>query len=120
MSGSGLVDQSADGRSKTIGQNFRCRAWINFNGTGTIAIRGSGNISGISDLATGRYEVNLSKNMANVDYAIVATGNVNGSDVDTGRAARATHFYTSGVKLICGSTGGSAEDWEYVSVVFFR
>jgi hypothetical protein len=56
---SGLVEASADARSKTIGQNFRVRAWVNFNGAGTVAIRGSGNVSSITDNATGDYTVNF-------------------------------------------------------------
>jgi len=118
---SGLVNQSADARSKTIGKNFRCRAWVSFNGTGTVAIRDSGNVSSISDLSTGRYEVNLTSAMPDTDYAVLVDGNVNGSNVDTRRLSRTTHFYTSGVKLVCGSTiANSEEEWEFISVAFFR
>ena len=49
---SGLVESSADARSKTIGQNFRCRAWVNFNGSGTVAIRDSRNVSSITTRRT--------------------------------------------------------------------
>lgn len=78
---SGLVESSADARSKTIGQNFRCRAWVNFNGTsgsGTgqsdITIRGSGNVSSITDDGTGLYTVNFTKNMPDVNYAVSCSG----------------------------------------------
>ena len=67
---SGLVDQSADARSKTIGQNFRCRAWVNFNGSGTVAIRNSGNVSSITDNGTGDYSVNFTTAMPDTNYCI--------------------------------------------------
>ena len=67
---SGLVESSADARSKTIGQNFRCRAWVNFNGSGTVAIRDSGNVSSITDNATGDYSVNFTNAMPNTNFCI--------------------------------------------------
>ena len=67
---SGLIESSADARSKTIGGNFRCRTWVNFNGSGTVAIRDSGNVSSITDTATGDYSVNFTTAMADTNYCI--------------------------------------------------
>ena len=73
---SGLVESSADARSKTIGQNFRCRAWVNFNGTGTVAIRGSGNVSSITDNGSyGDYTVNFTTAMPDANYSISFSSN---------------------------------------------
>lgn len=47
-----------------------CKAWVNFNGTGTVAIRDSYNVSSITDNGTGRYTVNFSTAMANANYTI--------------------------------------------------
>jgi hypothetical protein len=49
---------------------YGCRAWVNFNGTGTIAIRASGNVSSITDSGTGQYTINLATAMPDVNYAI--------------------------------------------------
>jgi hypothetical protein len=49
---------------------YGCRAWVNFNGTGTVAIRGSGNVSSITDNATGDYTVNFTTAMPDNNYAI--------------------------------------------------
>jgi len=49
-------------------------AWVNFNGTGTPSIRGSGNVSSISDNGTGSYTVNFSNNLTDANYAVVASG----------------------------------------------
>ena len=47
-------------------------AWVNFNGTGTVAIRDSENVSSITDFAVGQYGVNFATAMANVDYSGVS------------------------------------------------
>lgn len=49
---------------------FACRAWVNFNGTGTVAIRDSGNVSSITDRGTGAYTVNFSTAMPDANYSI--------------------------------------------------
>ena len=53
-------------------ENYKCRAWVNFNGTGTVAIRASGNVSSITDNGTGRYTVNFTTAMPDANYACVA------------------------------------------------
>ena len=50
------------------------KAWVNFNGTGTVAIRDSYNVTSITDNGPGNYTINLTNAMANTNYAIVATG----------------------------------------------
>ena len=50
---------------------YACRAWVNFNGTGTVAIRASGNVSSITDNGVGRYTVNFTTAMPDVNYSTV-------------------------------------------------
>jgi hypothetical protein len=50
-----------------------CRAWVNFNGTGTVAIRASFNVSSITDNGTGNYTVNFTTAMSDADYSAVMT-----------------------------------------------
>ena len=47
---------------------YACRAWVNFNGTGTVAIRASGNVSSITDNGTGDYTVNFTTAMSDANY----------------------------------------------------
>ncbi len=47
---------------------YMCRAWVNFNGTGTPAIRGSGNVTDITDNGTGDYTVNFTTAMPDANY----------------------------------------------------
>jgi len=51
---------------------YGCRAWVNFNGSGTVAIRDSGNVSSITDNGTGDYTANFTNNMPDVNYAVNA------------------------------------------------
>jgi hypothetical protein len=48
---------------------YMCRAWVNFNGTGTVAIRASGNVTSITDNGTGDYTVNFTTAMTDANYA---------------------------------------------------
>lgn len=54
-------------------------AWVNFNGTGTIASRDSNNVASLTDEGTGIYSVNFSNSMSNDDYAVASTGRYTGS-----------------------------------------
>jgi hypothetical protein len=50
---------------------YPCRAWVNFDGTGTVAIRASGNVSSITDNGTGDYTVNFTTALADANYNAV-------------------------------------------------
>jgi hypothetical protein len=52
---------------------YKCRAWVNFNGTGTPAIRSSGNVSSITDHSAGNYSVNMTTAMPDANYAVTGT-----------------------------------------------
>jgi hypothetical protein len=62
---------------------YSCRAWVNFNGTGSVAIRASGNVSSITDNGTGDYTVNFTTAMPDANYAVV-TGASSNSDPAAG------------------------------------
>jgi hypothetical protein len=57
MAGFGITDE-------------KCRAWVNFNGTGTVAIRASNNVSSITDLGVGLYQINFATSMPSGNYAV--------------------------------------------------
>ena len=52
---------------------YACRAWVNFNGTGTVAIRASGNVSSITDNGTGDYTINFTTAMPDANYGVSCT-----------------------------------------------
>lgn len=53
--------------------SYSARAWVNFNGSGTVAIRQSANVSSVSDNGVGLYTVNLATPMSNSNYAVAVT-----------------------------------------------
>jgi hypothetical protein len=54
----------------SVATAYGCRAWVNFNGTGTVAIRASGNVSSITDNGVGDYTVNFTTAMPDANYAV--------------------------------------------------
>lgn len=52
---------------------YACRAWVNFNGTGTVAIRASGNVTSITDNGVGDYTVNFTTAMPDANYSMIGT-----------------------------------------------
>lgn len=57
----------------TTEQGQLCKAWVNFNGTGTVAIRANYNVSSITDNGTGDYTVNFTTALADANYSAVIT-----------------------------------------------
>lgn len=53
------------------------KAWVNFNGQGTVAIRGSFNVSSITDNGTGDYTINFTTAMPNSNYAAIVGSSAN-------------------------------------------
>lgn len=78
--GSGSVIQNPTGTAS----GYLCRAWCNWNGTGTIAIRGSNNISSITDGGVGTYTLNFTTAMANAGYSLTTSGAGTGGSDATG------------------------------------
>jgi hypothetical protein len=54
----------------SVATAYGCRAWVNFNGTGTVAIRASGNVSSITDEGTGLYTINFTNAMPDANYVV--------------------------------------------------
>jgi hypothetical protein len=102
--------------------SYSARAWVNFNGTGTPAIRASGNVSSITDNGTGDYTANFTTALPDTNYSLV-----NGTSNAIGDTSNAR---PRGSCLITASTGsvrfqtrdgsGSISDPDYVSVAVFR
>ena len=65
--------------------SYSARAWVNFNGTGTVAIRASGNVTSITDNNAGDYTVNFTTAMPDANYAISASTD-SASAVDSSRS----------------------------------
>jgi hypothetical protein len=103
-------------------ENYKCRAWVNFNGTGTVAIRAAGNVASITDNGTGDYTVNFTTAMPDVNYSF------NGTSSDDATAGSVV--YLSGTWATNGLVGSirirtvnnlfSATDRTFVAISVFR
>lgn len=100
-----------------------CRAWVNFNGTGTVAIRASFNVSSITDNGTGDYTVNFTTSMPDANYSFSGTVQQTALDgVARGLVAPWTSApTTTALRVAAGNTGlGTLFDAAYVNVAIFR
>jgi len=99
---------------------YPCRAWVNFNGAGTVAINGSGNVSSITDGGTGTYTVNFTTAMSDTNYSTSSTACRTASGLTlsslTGTPTASAVIVTS---YIPGGTV-SAVDSNIMNVVIFR
>ncbi len=101
----------------SVATAFGCRAWVHFNGTGTVAIRGSGNVSSITDNGTGAYRVNFTTSMPDTNYMTTAIGSEG--------AGAGDKFYgyavsTSQAQFTVYSAGGSLVDNPNCQMAVFR
>jgi len=86
------------------------KAWINFNGSGTIAIRDSFNITSITDNGTGDYDVTIANDMANANYATLFGGGEGGDANSGGRIPNLAIQTTSVMDVYCMNLGNEAAD----------
>ena len=95
-------------------------AWVNFNGTGTVAIRASYNVTSITDNGTGDYTVNFTAALSDANYAVAGVAGAGSAGASTIWGFSATPT-TSAFRFGAGtSSGGANTDYAYVSLAFFR
>lgn len=99
-----------------------CRAWVNFNGTSTVAIRASFNVTSITDNGTGDYTVNFTTAMSDANYAgIVSVGRgASGTSASFAVTPFTDAPTTTAYRLVASTTAGAAVDAPYVQVAIFR
>ena len=98
-----------------------CRAWVNFNGTGTVAIRADGNVSSITDNGTGDYTVNFTTAMPDANYAALASGV--GNNNTTARFITIKNggtYSTTAVQVYVTDVSAGSADTATVTVGIFR
>ena len=104
----------------SVATAYGCRAWVNFNGTGTVAIRASGNVSSITDNGTGDYTVNFTTALADANYVVTGTAVIS--------TASAALFFnpitsaptTSASRVVTTNSSFAVADTAYVQVAVFR
>jgi hypothetical protein len=107
---------------------YAARAWVNFNGTGTVAIRESGNVSSITDNGTGDYTVNFTTAMPDANYSIVcgsspdyAPANSYGTYINTvGSSLAESAPTTSSARISYRRSDALSYDPKYSNIAIFR
>lgn len=103
--------------------SYSARAWVNFNGSGTVAIRASGNVSSITDNSTGNYIVNLTTAMPDVNYS--ALGSFSGiadagAQPNGNRMMGVSIISTTQIQLSCRSISNVLEDYKQIFIGIIR
>ena len=115
----GQFDSSANFKFNSgygsVATAYGCRAWVNFDGTSTVTIRASGNVTSITDNGTGDYTVNFTTAMPDANYSV----NVTASTATLSTAIRLDTLLAASVKFRT-SSGGSVADANNVCVDISR
>ena len=100
---------------------YACRAWVNFNGTGTVAIRASGNVSSVTDNGVGNYTVNFTTAMPDSDYgAVTSCTGSSGAENKLINGRNNTSLSNLSCNLLVTNGSGADTDATTISVSIFR
>jgi hypothetical protein len=102
----------------SVATAYGCRAWVNFNGTSTVAIRASGNVSSITDRGTGAYTINFSSSMPDSNYSVTGVAWYDG--VAAGVTGVTGTPSTSAVQVNTDSNSAGAADMLQCQYAIFR
>jgi hypothetical protein len=111
------------GSNTTLYNEYKCRAWVNFNGTTATpsTIRGSGNISSVTKNSTGNYTVNIDTDMPDANYAVtVSTGLASTGSGGSQNEDTYVNTYLAGSFTITTSNAGTLTDMVFVAAAVFR
>ena len=105
----------------SVATAYGCRAWVNFNGIGTPAIRASGNVTSITDNGVGDYTVNFTTAMPDADYGVSISGRqIAASNLYSSAVKSGTNPTASAVNIVSIAATGNAGDSGYIYVAIFR
>jgi hypothetical protein len=102
---------------------YAARAWVNFNGTGTVAIRASGNVSSITDNGTGDYTVNFTTAMPDANFSALASASANNNAPGSSIAVYdviVNNTATGSVRIGTTNAAGTLLDFLNLYVTIFR
>lgn len=101
---------------------YTAKAWVNFNGSGIIAIRAQGNVSSITDNGVGDYTVNFTNALADANYtSVISVGTSSSADLAVIAGTVNVAPTASAFRFTVNNGGsGAARDSTYTSLAFFR
>jgi hypothetical protein len=109
-------------------ENYKCRAWVNFNGTGTVAIRAAGNVTSITDNGAGDYTVNFTTAIVDNGYAAVVSCTQRSSGSSSSNSigyhstdnVNAITYGTTQIRIQAKTSAGDTLDLGNISLAIFR
>ena len=120
----GTTNFGFDSGFGSAGVAFGVRVFVNFNGTGTVAIRDSGNVSSITDNSTGNYTINFTNNMPDVNYCMVGRydkGNLSGGTDGIQGVPTDTTYAVGSVRFVSRhANNGAIADFNNTNVLIIR
>ena len=122
MPGTLVITTLSDGTNSTSATNCiqgSAKAWVNFNGTGTVAIRASYNVSSITDNGTGNYTLNFTNAFADTNYSVSGTCGQPVGGFSQGVLSPKTYATTS-LRIDTDFAGPVQRDADFVNVAIFR
>ena len=101
--------------------NGSAKAWVNFNGAGTVAIRAQYNVSSITDNGVGDYTVNFTTALSDANYSVCATSNMTiSTSTNSALGTIPSSYLTTSVGVINQNSNGSKIDVSANNVAIFR
>ena len=114
----GSINVLGEGTSATTNlQQGLAKAWVNWNGTSTVAIRDSFNVGSITDNGTGDYTTNISNAMANANYCYTALGGDTSASLSV-RIENASNRTTTTIDLLAYNTSSANLDMQDLNSLF--
>jgi hypothetical protein len=102
----------------SVATAYGCRAWVNFNGAGTVAIRASGNVSSVTDNGVGNYTVNLTTAMPDISFsALVTDGGISSGNKG---GAHITGLTISSFTVVTYTSSAASYDSTFIFAAVFR
>lgn len=101
----------------SVATAYGCRAWVNFNGSGTVAIRASANVTSITDNGNGDYTVNFTNAMPDANYCVT---NYSGSTSSNWFLGRVVSYSASAYRFLTVDSGGTLTDTVYANISIIR
>ena len=124
MAGKIIADTIETGAGADISTSYvvngSAKAWVNFNGTGTVAIRESFSTSSITDNATGSYTVNFATAMTDANYVASGISSVDAITVTFITLGSTADQLSTSYKFASVATNGVAVDRTILNVEFLR
>lgn len=113
-----------DGAQSGSAPIYAARAWVNFNGTGVVAIRGSGNVTSITDNGVGDYTINFTTAMPDANYSASglqarAASNTRGTCLEIAPGSTPAVGSVT-VRTITVDTSPQTVDLAYVTAIVIR